>query len=175
MAPLVFVAGIISRKSNSSDRRLTAVGCLGVSSARREKRFRNRVTAEGAAACAGDSVETTVLVGERTARELLAEVAIDIMEGMPSRLALGVGEPDEGALPRSMLEREKRPMSPAVFPCESVPGSPEPGTYEEDIESAEEPRVESHDSNEKGVALPPVRADCSQDSDVLMSLFKGLF
>jgi hypothetical protein len=115
------------------------------------------------------------LVGERAARELLAEVAIDIMEGMPSRLALGVGEPDEGALPRSMLEREKRPMSPAVFPCESVPGSPEPGTYEEDIESAEEPRVESHDSNEKGVALPPVRADCSQDSDVLMSLFKGLF
>jgi hypothetical protein len=67
-------------------------------------------------------------------------------------------------------------MSPAALRCDSISGSPEPDTYGGDIESAEEPRVESHDSNEKDVVLPPpVRADCSQDSDVLMSLFKGLF
>jgi hypothetical protein len=96
MAPSAFIAGIVSRKSNSSDRKLTAVGCLGVSSARRENRFKNRVTAEGAPGFAGDS---EVLVGERAARALLAEAATDIMEVIPSWLALGVGEPDEEALP----------------------------------------------------------------------------
>jgi hypothetical protein len=166
------MAGIISRKSSSSDRKLTAVGCLGVSSARRENRFKNLVTAEGAA---GDSVENDVLVGERGAVKPFT-AAIETMDDIPSWLALGVGEPDEGALPRSVLERANLPMSPAAFLRDSVSDAPEPNTYGDGIESAEEPRVESHDSNEKGVACPlPDCADCSQDSDVLMSLIKGLF
>lgn len=168
--PLGFMAGIISRKSNSSGRRLTADGCFGESSGRREKRLRNLDTADGAADEPGDSVEKEGFVGEATALDVAVAVT-DIIEGMPSWLILGDGEADKESLPRSVLERDTRSMSRA-FACGSVSEAVE---KVEGIDSAEVPRLESHASSEKGALPTPNRDDCSHDSEVRMSLVSGLF